>query len=185
MVVIASSLSLEEFLKQPERKPPFEYIDGKLYPKPMPKRQHSLLQSELCMAINAASKPNKVAYAFPELRCTFGGCSLISDLAILYWDKIELDAEGIPVDDVYVAPDWTIEILSPDQSANRVTANIVHCLKYGCQLGWLVDPRDQSIMVFEPDQLPTLFQNEEALVVPNEINLTLCAKDIFNWLKLR
>lgn len=185
MVKTSPPLSLEEFLKQPERKPACEYIDGKLYPKPTPKRQHSLLQSELCMAINAASQLNKVAYAFPELRCTYGGCSLIPDLAILYWDKIELDADGIPVDDVYVAPDWIIEILSPDQSANRVTANIVHCLKYGCQLGWLVDPRDQSIMVFEPDQLPTQFQGEEDLIIPNQITLTLCTKDIFDWLKLR
>ena len=37
-------------------------------------------------------------------------------------------------------PDWTIEILSPEQSSTRVVSNILHCIDHGCQLGWLIDP---------------------------------------------
>lgn len=40
--------------------------------------------------------------------------------------------------EVYVAPDWVIEILSPNQSSNRVMANIAHCLKFG----WLIQKID-------------------------------------------
>jgi Uma2 family endonuclease len=184
VIVTPSTLSLEEFLHQPETKPASEYIDGKIVIKPMPKRQHSLLQSEICMVINAVSKPQKLAYAFPELRCTFGGRSLVPDLAILRWEKIEFDEEGIPSDDVSVAPDWTIEILSPDQSSNRVIANILHCLKFGCQLGWLIDPKDRSILVFMPDRAPDLYQEEDTLPVLENINLNLTAIDIFRLLKL-
>jgi Uma2 family endonuclease len=54
----------------------------------MPKSRHSLLQSELCMAIDAVSKPLKIAYAFPEMRCTFNGHSLVPDLAVLRWENI-------------------------------------------------------------------------------------------------
>ena len=43
---------------------------------------------------------------------------------------------------------------SPDQSSNRVTGNILHCLTYGCQLGWLIDPNDRSVMIFQPQQQP-------------------------------
>lgn len=38
------NLSLDEFLVLPETTPASEYIDGKIYQKPMPKGKHSLLQ---------------------------------------------------------------------------------------------------------------------------------------------
>ncbi len=37
-------------------------------------------------------------------------------------------------------PDWTVEILSPEQKANKVIGNILHYLIYGTRLGWFVDP---------------------------------------------
>ncbi len=37
-------------------------------------------------------------------------------------------------------PDWTIEILSPDQSPTKVTGNILHCLNNGSKLVWLLNP---------------------------------------------
>lgn len=36
------------------------------------------------------------------------------------------DEESEPLDDVLIAPSWSIEILSPLQSSNRVTGNILH-----------------------------------------------------------
>jgi len=184
MVSLVQNLTLEAFLTLPETKPASEYINGKVFQKPMPKRRHSLLQSELCTAINAVAKPEKVAYAFPELRCTFGERSLVPDIAVLDWHQIEFDEEGIPTDDVFVAPTWVIEILSPDQSANRVTSKIVHCLRFGSKLGWLVDPKDRSILIFMQDQLPELCRDDAQLVIPKHINLTLTANEVFSWLKM-
>jgi Uma2 family endonuclease len=179
MIGVSESITLEDFLELPETKPVGEYINGKAFEKPMPKSRHSLLQSELCMAINAVSKPLKIAYAFPELRCTFNGRSLVPDLAVLRWENIGFDEEGVPLDDVSVAPDWSIcilqryanEILSPDQSSNRVTANIAHCVNGGCELGWLIDPNDRSILVFVPNRLPELYQGDDFLVVLDDIDL--------------
>jgi Uma2 family endonuclease len=144
------------------------------------------------MAVNAVSKPLKIAYAFPELRCTFNGRSLVPDLAVLRWENIGFDEEGVPLDDVSVAPDWSIcilqryanEILSPDQSSNRVTANIAHCVNGGCELGWLIDPNDRSILVFVPNRLPELYQGDDFLVVLDDIDLRVSANDIFSWLKI-
>jgi Uma2 family endonuclease len=36
----------------------------------MPQGEHSTLQGSLVTAINGIAKPQKLAYAFPELRCT-------------------------------------------------------------------------------------------------------------------
>ncbi len=142
------SLTLEQFLKLPETKPPNEYINGEIIQKPMPKTRHSRLQSKIINTVNQVTEANKIAYAFPELRCTFAGRSIIPDIAIIRWENIAFDDNGEVVDDVVIAPDQTIEILSPEQSSNRVTGNILHCIKYGCQLGWLIDPDDRSILIF-------------------------------------
>jgi Uma2 family endonuclease len=48
-----------------------EYIENQIVQKPMPKGRHSLLQYEICHAVNQCSRAEKIAYAFPELRCSF------------------------------------------------------------------------------------------------------------------
>jgi len=40
----------------------------------------------------------------------------------------------------------TVEILSPDQNATKVISNILHCLKYGTQLGWFIDRGAISVL---------------------------------------
>jgi Uma2 family endonuclease len=184
MVQTPSSLTLEKFLKLPETKPASEYVDGKILQKPMPKTRHSRLQGKLINTINEVTEAPRFAYAFPELRCTFGGRSIIPDIAVLRWKNIPLDENREPLDNVLSAPDWTIEILSPDQSANRVTGNILHCLKHGCSLGWLVDPGDRSILLLQPNQQPELRYGQDALILLEGVELKLTVEDVFGWLKM-
>jgi Uma2 family endonuclease len=184
MVQTPSSLTLKKFLTLPETKPASEYVDGKILQKPMPKTQHSRLQGKLINTINEVTEAPRIAYAFPELRCTFGGRSIIPDIAVLRWNNIPLDENREPLDNVLSAPDWTIEILSPDQSANRVTGNILHCLKHGCSLGWLVDPGDRSILLLQSNQQPELRYSQDTLIVLEGIDLTLTVEHIFGWLKM-
>lgn len=90
----AKPLSLEEFLKLPETEPASEYIDGQIIQKPMPQGEHSVIQGELVTTVNAVVKPQKIARAFPELRCTFGGRSIVPDVAIFTWDRISRKENG-------------------------------------------------------------------------------------------
>lgn len=73
MSITTSLSSLEEFLQLPETEPASEYINGEINQKIMPKSKHSRLQIKICNAINAVTEAEKIAYAFPELRCNFGG----------------------------------------------------------------------------------------------------------------
>ncbi|MEO1622096.1 MAG: Uma2 family endonuclease, partial [Cyanobacteria bacterium J06632_3] len=162
---LTQPMTLEEFLQMPETKPASEYIGGQIVQKPMPKGRHSRLQSKLCAVksklcavINQAAEDEKIAYAFPELRCSFGGRSTVPDVAVFQWDRIPFTAEGEVPDNFNLAPDWTIEILSPDQRPNKVLGNILHCLEHGSHLGWFVDPDDLSILYFLQQQQPVLCQ---------------------------
>ncbi|MDX2242768.1 MAG: Uma2 family endonuclease [Leptolyngbyaceae cyanobacterium bins.302] len=177
-------VSLEEFLHLPETKPASEYIDGKIIQKPMPQGKHSTIQGELVPAMNAILKPQKLARAFPELRCTFGDRSTVPDISVFVWERIPREADGSVANIFPLAPDWTIEILSPNQSTIRVMRNILHCLKYGTQLGWLIDPSECLIFVYFPDQRMEVFEEADAVlpVPPFAAGLTLTLGGIFDWL---
>ncbi|AMA08440.1 Uma2 family endonuclease [Picosynechococcus sp. PCC 73109] len=177
-------ISLQDFLARPETKPASEYINGAIYQKPMPKGKHSRLQLKLNNHINTVTEKTQLAYAFPELRCSFGDRSIVPDIAVFQWPRIPLEADGEVPDNFLLCPDWTIEILSPEQSPNRVTGNILYCLEHGCQLGWLIDPGDRSILIFQPNQQPQLLTQEDALKVLPNIPLTLTAAEVFSWLKM-
>ncbi|WP_449420309.1 Uma2 family endonuclease [Phormidium nigroviride] len=180
----AKPLTLDEFLKLPETKPASEYIDGQIIQKPMPQGEHSTVQAELIITINAVVKPDKIARAYPELRCTFGGRSTVPDVSVFLWDRIPRKENGGVANVFNIAPDWTIEILSPDQSQTKVTKNILHCLNHGTQLGWLIDPSEQTVFVFLPNQQPIVFDEpQEQLIVPSfasEVSLTV--GELFAWL---
>ena len=184
MKTTTQSLTLEEFLQLPETKPASEYIKGQIFQKPMPKSRHSRLQGRLMRAINEVVEDIKYAYAFPELRCTVGGRSIVPDLTVLLWHNIRFNKDGEPIDNVQIAPDWTIEILSPDQSQTKVTKNTLHCLKYETQMGWLIDLDEQTVFVYLPEQQTEVFEESgEQIIVPSFASeLRLTVGDLFDWL---
>ncbi|MBE9203931.1 Uma2 family endonuclease [Synechocystis salina LEGE 06099] len=183
-----SSLSLESFLALPETKPAQEYCRGIVTQKPMPKGKHSTIQFELAVAINAQVKPEKIAYALPELRCTFGDRSIVPDIAVIRWQNLPLDSDGEISDRFDRAPDWLIEVLSPDQSVTLVMEKIIFSLKAGTELAWLVDPMAKSVTVFTAG-LPRVYLAEteiqESLTVFAELeNWSITAAEVFDWLKI-
>ena len=178
-------LSLANFLQQPETKPASEYIKGQIYQKPMPKGKHSRLQTRLSAEINRVGEPQRLAYAFTELRCTFGGRSIVPDIAVYEWGRIPIDADGEIENTFNIPPNWTIEILSPEQSSVRVIDNILFCLNHGAELGWLIDPQERLVMIFRPGQQLDIKQGAENLSALGLLkDLQWLVSDVFRWLNL-
>jgi Uma2 family endonuclease len=180
-------LTLDEFLLLPETKPASEYIDGQVIQKPMPQGKHSRFQGKLVAQLNAVVEESRTALAFPGLRCTFGRRSTIPDISVFTWDRLPIDEQGDLVNAFTTAPDWTIKILSPDQNQNKVVRNILHCLNHGCQLGWLIDPEDRSLLIYPPGQQPVFVEQlDEVLMVPAfAAALQLSLADLWGWLQVR
>jgi Uma2 family endonuclease len=180
----SQSLTLEEFLKLPETQPASEYIEGKIIQKPMPEGEHSTIQAELIIAITAVVKPQKIARAFPELRCIFDGRTIVPDIAVFTWERIPRTENGRVANVFNDSPDWIIEILSPEQRVTKVTKKIIQALKQGTQMGWLIDPNEQTIWVYCPHQPPEFFDEpEQEIPIPafaSELRLTVA--EIFGWL---
>jgi len=183
MIAIAEKkLTLEEFLQGPETKPASEYINGEVIQKPMPQGEHSSIQIDLCEAINRVAKTQKIAKAFPELRCTFDDKSIVPDIAVFRWERIPLSPSGRIANRFETHPDWSIEILSPEQNMTKVLGKLLLCSRNGTELGWLINPEEESILVVFPEQKVELFQGATPLPVLNGIELELTPETIFNWL---
>jgi Uma2 family endonuclease len=177
-----SPITIEEFLQLPETEPASEFINGKIIQKPMPQGEHSQLQIDLCETINQIAKPQKIAKAFPELRCVFGGLAIIPDITVFRWERIPRLPSGRIANRFEIYPDWAIEILSPDQKYKQVLAKLLHCAEYGTELGWLLDAEDESILVVDSDRRVRELKNSDRLPVLTGISLELNVQQVFSWL---
>ncbi|MFG6099399.1 Uma2 family endonuclease [Leptolyngbyaceae cyanobacterium CCMR0082] len=184
MTVATQPLTLKAFLELPETKPASEFVQGRILQKPMPQGEHSLLQSTLCETINQVARSTKRAAAFPELRCTFGGRSIVPDISVFRWGRILLTETGRIANRFLISPDWSIEILSPDQSQTQVLSNLLHCIEHGSELGWLLDPGEDSVLVVDKEQRIRILTNKADLPVLEGLDLSLTALDVFGWLTL-
>jgi Uma2 family endonuclease len=171
--------TLQDFLKLPniEESPAWEFVDGQANQKPMPTAHHSILQKRLTAAIDQADSAYE---AFPELRCILSSNSVVPDITVIRRERIP--SRNIPVEG---APDWMIEILSPDQSTTKLIAKIQNCLQEGTQLGWLIDSEEQVIIVLWPDSRMALLKNSDRLPVLDDIPLDLTVEQVFNWVRSR
>lgn len=179
-------ITLEAFLNLPETKPAREYIKGNIIQKPMPQGKHSTLQLELATLINTVVRPKQIARAFPELRCTFEDSSIVPDIAVFTWERIPTDDNGEIANIFPLAPNWIIEILSPGQRPTKVTKKILLCLKNDTEMGWLIDPEDKSVFIYQPKQEVEVLDNPEAaLPMPKFMgDKTYRVADLFDLLRL-
>jgi Uma2 family endonuclease len=184
MVTTPQILTLEQFLQRPETKPASEFFQGEVIQKPMPQGEHSRLQGKLCEAVNQAAESQKVALAFPELRCIFGGNAIVPDVAVFRWARIPRQPSGRVANRFDLHPDWAIEILSPEQSQTKVLEKLLFCSQQGTEIGWLIDPDVESILTVSADQRVQILSGDRPLPILEEIPRSLTVEQIFGWLSL-
>lgn len=181
---LVPTLTLKAFLELPDTQPASEFINREIVQKPMPQGEHSLLQVGLCKAIDGASEPQRIAKAFSELRCTFGEAAIVPDISVFRWQRIPRTPSGRIANRFDIHPDWAIEILSPGQAQTQPLAKLLHCVEYGTELGWLLDPEAESILTISSESRIKLYRDETHVPVMSGLELDLSATEIFSWLSL-
>lgn len=150
---------LDTFLVSPDigESPAWEFINEQAYQKPMPTLFHSRLQRNLVNQINRQNSPYE---AIQELRCVVPPFSPVLDVSVIAIARLP-DTDG----PFQGAPDWLIEIRSPDQSTVKLQEKILHCIGHGTQLAWLIDLQRQQIWVWQGQELPLIYANDEKLPI--------------------
>ncbi len=183
-----SGMTLEEFLRWPEadEHPYKEFINGRIEMKVSPQKKHSVLTLDFCLALNQFAGPGRLGRAFPELRCTFAGRSIIPDVVFLLEANIPCDARGMLVNISILPPDIQIEIRSPGQSLKKTREKLEHAVANGCPLGWLIDPERETADVYRPGSGPERLLADGFLdATPVLPGFRLAVSEVFGWLIYR
>ena len=184
MSQVKNAMTLEQFLEQPEMEPASEYIDGQVVQKVTPKAKHSRLQSFFDRRINDHSEPERRGMALTELRCNFGGRSLVFDVAYIEWSRIRFDETGELEDDVFDPPDWIVEILSPGQTVANMARRCAWCVANGVRLAWLVEPGSKQVQVFRPNEKVEILSGGDVLDAGEVlVGFRVRASEVFDWLR--
>jgi Uma2 family endonuclease len=157
MESIAIASPLETFLQKAniETSPAWEFIHGQAQQKTMPTLFHSRLQRNLVNTINSQTQEYE---AIQELRCIVPPFSPVPDITVVESERLsQVDSP------LQGAPDWLIEIRSPDQNTLELQNKILHCLINGTQLAWLIDIQRQQIWVWEHSELPLIYSGTDRL----------------------
>src|SRR5438067_1792017 len=185
MAVARQGLTLQEFLELPEEKPALEYCAGAVRQKVAPEIQHGLLQGVLFEWINRFAWPRKLAVAVTELRTTYAGASRVPDVSVCQWDRIPRDAKGRPQGPLREPPLMAIEIASPGQSRKRLGADCEWYVANGVGLALLVDPNDESIVVYPPGAPPQKLRGSDRLDFGDTLpGLQFVVQELFDAVRL-
>lgn len=184
MAVSRTQMTIDEFLNLPEEEPALEFEDGVVSQKVSPRGQHSRLQSEFEAHVRRQAEARKLAMAFPELRTSFGGRSYVPDVAVYSWDRIPLDSNGRIANDFRIPPDIAVEIVSPEQSVISLVRKCVWYIEHGVRIAILIDPEDESVVLFRPGQPPKVLGGNERIVLDDVLaNFDLTVRELFDSLR--
>jgi Uma2 family endonuclease len=182
-IAVREVLTLEQFLRLPEIKPPLEFLQGRVEQKVSPTLPHGAVTTDLASAINQHARPRRLGRAFVEVRCSFGGESFVPDLCFFTRGRVPKDSRGQLVEKIFQAPDLAVEVISPGQTLVKLTARLDRCLRKGVRLAWLIQPRMRRVFVFHLSQPRQTLELGDML--PGEDVLpgfALPLDEMFGWL---
>lgn len=146
-------VTVEEFLAMDETKPYLELIDGEVVCKAMPSPHHGLIVLEIGSQLRNYLKRSGEGRAFTEVRHQSADEQRVylPDLNVTLRGRLPSERGRGPVER---APDFAIEVLSPDDRAARVLDRVQFYLRAGVELVWIVDPESRTVFVYRPGAAP-------------------------------
>lgn len=133
--------------------PPYDYEADRR--KPMPSKNHAIIQMRISGSL--FSRYARQYTILPEIRIDINDADYTPDICI--YPLIPFDSRH---DEVRMTelPLTAVEILSPTQAVDELTAKFEVYFKAGIGSGWLVQPTLQTIFLLTPDGQTVPFYNE-------------------------
>jgi Uma2 family endonuclease len=162
----------------------YELIEGELFVSRAPGIPHQRVLLNLGIALTDYLGHNPIGILVP------GAGAVLSDYDAVIPDLVLVTSERwekVVVNDRFVgAPDLAIEIISPGKENRRRDLFVKRQLyaRYGVNEYWIVDPENQSVLVFRLDghilkEIATL-TNEEEISSPLFPGLQIKVSAVFN-----
>ncbi len=139
----ATPVSVEEYLRTTYR-PDCDYVDGEVLERNVGERDHSELQGELFYYLRSRARQWSI-HIYPEQRVQVSARRFrIPDLCIVAGPK--------PEDQIFHQPPLVcIEVLSKDDTLERMQEKIDDFLNFGVRYVWVINPRSRRAWVYTSD----------------------------------
>jgi Uma2 family endonuclease len=174
----ARTPTLEEFLQVPENER-FEFAHGERWEKPLANRQHAHVQVSLGFELMQYGHKSGAGEPFPSWHHRFGPEDdkriYVPDLAFVCAPRHSQLADYADR-----ASDVMIEIVSPSESASRLTAKVEFYLQNGARSVWVVDPEQRRIELYAPGRPMRTFGSDDTLVDATLPGFELPLSEIFS-----
>lgn len=152
-----------EFTRRPENERRwFELVRGDAIELPPPRKRHGIVCAKIAglLGNHAAAhggnpESNDAGVVLEQDPDTVRG----PDIAFFDNEPSEDELDGYST----TLPVLVVEVLSPDDRADRVTRKITDYLQSGIPLVWLVDPAARNVTVYKPMAMPQLLEATEIL----------------------
>jgi Uma2 family endonuclease len=142
----------------------FELVRGEVIELPPPLKLHGVVTGNVGWVLGNYVRQRGKGY----LTTNDAGVILERDPDTVRGPDVALYEDADSFEDIHpkydeVPPRLAVEVLSPDDRADRVTRKIMDYLRNGVELVWVVDPEDRTVTVYPADNGPRLLEETEEL----------------------
>lgn len=139
----ATLVPIEEYLRTTYR-PDCDYVDGEVLERNVGERDHSELQGELFYYLRSRARQWGI-HIYPEQRVQVSARRFrVPDLCIVAGPR--------PEDQIFHQPPLVcIEVLSRDDTLERMQEKIDDFLNFGVRYVWVINPRSRRAWVYTND----------------------------------
>lgn len=128
-----------------------EVFEGQIYYMASPSQIHQTILTELLVSIRSyLKKKDGSCQVFPapfDVKLSDYPLTIVQPDIMVICDKDKLDGKRCNG-----APDFIIEIISPSNPSDDYIRKLYYYKNYGVREYWIVDPRDQTILVYFLEQ---------------------------------
>ncbi len=175
-------LSAEDLWKQPDDGYRYELVKGEIRRMPPTGFEHGIRTAEIGSLLNVHVKKHKLGYvcgAETGFKITYNPDTVRApDAAFVRQAAIE--EKGIPKGYWEGAPDLAVEVISPSDTYTQVAEKVDEWLNAGCAVVWVVNPRRETVEVYQSPEDITVLQGDDILDGGDVIEGFQCSvKDLF------
>ena len=149
---IPAVMDPEDLLRMPDGDH-YELIDGRLKEKPMgAESDHVALRlGSLLDQFCLRTKCGLVFGSQTGYRCFAGKSKLVRKPDTSFVAAGRLPNDKTPKGDIDIAPDWVVEVVSPNDTYEEVAVRVADFKSAGVKLIWVVSPETKTVLIRRAD----------------------------------
>lgn len=171
----------EEFMALPDDGGSYELVDGELVDMGNSGMEHGNISAYLCGLIELYVRPRKQGVTCDSSTAFTlkSGNKRSPDVSFISKERLQ-GVRRLPKGYFQGAPDLAVEVISPNNTFEEMHDKLVEYFDNGCRLVWLINPDEQSILIYRQPQPDKLLKTIDSLDGEDGIpGFTLPVVDLF------